>query len=164
MDSTLLVQLARRFYYVERRKNNKQDVIASHNLADCPKELHKKIAILQHFKRNLETGSKRKHLEQTEIKEARESAFVYVKKWIRTQHAILFRLSNKIVQTVFEDRTEILLCSETREVTYLDKRGARISYALATVMEADDSAMIKSFSYTRDVLLRSSRGKGQAKS
>jgi polo-like kinase 1 len=34
----------------------------------------------------------------------------YVKKWLRTKHAILFRLSNKLVQVAFSDKTEILLC------------------------------------------------------
>ncbi len=34
---------------------------------------------------------------------------VYVKKWMRTKHAIMFRLSNKIVQVNFQDHTEILL-------------------------------------------------------
>jgi polo-like kinase 1 len=50
---------------------------------------------------------------------------VYVKKWMRTKHAIMFRLSNKIVQVSFQDHTEILLNSESRLVTYVNKKGER---------------------------------------
>jgi polo-like kinase 1 len=50
---------------------------------------------------------------------------VYVKKWMRTKHAIMFRLSNKIVQVNFQDHTEILLNSENRLVTYVNKKGER---------------------------------------
>ena len=61
---------------------------------------------------------------------------VYVKKWLRTTHAILFRLSNQTVQVrlicvffftvssqqvIFFDHTEILLSSSTRTVVYTDK-------------------------------------------
>jgi len=50
---------------------------------------------------------------------------VYVKKWMRTKHAIMFRLSNKIVQVSFQDHTEILLNSESRLVTYVNKKAER---------------------------------------
>lgn len=56
---------------------------------------------------------------------------VYVKKWMRTKHAIMFRLSNKIVQVNFQDHTEILLNSENRLVTYVNKRGERSIMPLA---------------------------------
>ncbi len=59
----------------------------------------------------------------------------YVKKWIRTKHAILFRLSNKLVQVVFSDKTEILLNggdnnAKQRTVTYVDKKEHRHQYSL----------------------------------
>ena len=44
---------------------------------------------------------------------------------MKTKHAIMFRLSNKIVQVCFTDKTEILLSSENKLVTYLDKKGNR---------------------------------------
>ena len=37
----------------------------------------------------------------------------------------MFRLSNKIVQVNFQDHTEILLNSESRLVTYVNKKGVR---------------------------------------
>ena len=39
---------------------------------------------------------------------------IYVKKWLRTRHAFIFRLSNKTIQVHFHDHTEIILSSEAR--------------------------------------------------
>ena len=47
----------------------------------------------------------------------------FLKKWVRTRHAILFRLSNRTVQVLFFDRSEVLLSSEARMVTYVNKQG-----------------------------------------
>jgi polo-like kinase 1 len=59
------------------------------------------------------------------MKDESSSSNVYVKKWMRTKHAIMFRLSNKIVQVNFQDHTEILLNSESRMVTYVNKKAER---------------------------------------
>jgi hypothetical protein len=58
----------------------------------------------------------------------------FLKKWVRTRHAILFRLSNKVVQVVFFDRSEVLLSSEARIVTYVNKQGAREQHTLEDVL------------------------------
>lgn len=63
------------------------------------------------------------------------SDVVYVKKWVRTRHAVMFRLSNKIVQVNFQDHTEIILSSETRMVTYVNKKGERKSYHLSQAVD-----------------------------
>ena len=77
---------------------------------------------------------------------------VYVKKWMRTRHAIMFRLSNKIVQVNFQDHTEIILSSETREVTYVNKKGERLTYPLTTALESTNAEMSKRLKYTKDIL------------
>ena len=46
-----------------------------------------------------------------------------VKKWTRNKHAIMFQLSNKVVQVIFFDKTEAVLSSKLHTVTYVDKRG-----------------------------------------
>ena len=44
---------------------------------------------------------------------------------MKTKHAIMFRLSNKIVQVNFTDKTEIILSSESKMLTYVNKKGER---------------------------------------
>ena len=71
---------------------------------------------------------------------------------MRTRHAIMFRLSNKIVQVCFQDKTEIILSSESRVVTYANKRGERTTYPLSTALEMSNYEMTKRLKYTKDIL------------
>ena len=77
---------------------------------------------------------------------------VYVKKWMRTKHAIMFRLSNKVVQVNFQDHTEVLLNSESRQVTYVNKKGERSTMPLNLAMDSTNQEMTKRLKYTKDIL------------
>jgi len=114
-DSTKIILDAGGYYfdYYERRASDKKDIGKGHRLQDYPKELQKKVTLLQHFRSYLEGSDKEKEmkLEEEERKACEPSSLepplrkndqiVYVKKWMRTRHAIMFRLSNKIVQVNF---------------------------------------------------------------
>lgn len=52
----------------------------------------------------------------------KDRPLIYLKKWMKTRHAILFRLSNKIVQVNFTDKTEVILSSELKMLTYVNKK------------------------------------------
>ena len=71
---------------------------------------------------------------------------------MRTKHAIMFRLSNKVVQVNFQDQTEIMLSSETKVVTYVNKKGERSNYPLSTAMESSNLEMVKRLKYTKEIL------------
>lgn len=152
-DSTkiILEQTANVFHYIERKGADRQDVASNYKLDDYPKEMSKKVTLLQHFRSYLEVeGRSETKLEGEE--ETPKEAPVYVKKWMRTRHAIMFRLSNKIVQVNFQDSTEIILSSESRVVTYVNKRGERNSYPLTSALESTNAEMTKRLKYTKDIL------------
>ena len=161
------------FYYYERKAisaTEKQDVMQVHDVASYPKELHKKVTLMQHFRSYLENhedgadgsdGAAMQHLPsaynpstaaQAEGKQLQVNPHVYVKKWMRTKHAIMFRLSNKIVQVNFQDHTEILLNSESRLVTYVNKKGERQTLPLSHALESNNAEMTKRLKYTKDIL------------
>ena len=155
------------FSYIERRVTDKQEVITSHTLTDYPKDLQKKVTLLQHFRSYLEGEGTANKLDEGDNNKVEEggginsnstvnkpssSGFVYVKKWMRTRHAIMFRLSNKIVQVCFQDHTEIILSSESRVVTYVNKKGERSTYPLNTALESNNYEMTKRLKYTKDIL------------
>ena len=71
---------------------------------------------------------------------------------MKTKHAIMFRLSNKIVQVNFTDKTEIILSSELKMVTYVNKKGERSNYPLATALESSNTEMAKRLRYTKEIL------------
>ena len=162
------------FNYIERRVSDKQEIISSHTLSDYPKELQKKVTLLQHFKSYLEGDSSSTNKEvainpkdqnfisknqfgleednKTTDSSKKNMNLIYVKKWMRTRHAIMFRLSNKIVQVCFQDHTEIILSSESRIVTYVNKKAERTTYPLSTALESNNHEMTKRLKYTKDIL------------
>jgi len=156
-DSTKIVLDPNNYHfdYVERRTVDRQDFGYQYTLDQYPKELQKKVTLLQHFRSYLEGSEKPKAEKQTvapKSKDTRLTDVVYVKKWMRTRHAIMFRLSNKVVQVNFQDHTEIMLSSETKVVTYVNKRGERNTYPLNTAMESSNLEMVKRLKYTKDIL------------
>jgi len=115
-------------------------------MIEYPKDIHKKVTLLQHFRNHLDNGSKEKP------KATDKSQVVYIKKWLRTKHAIIFRLSNKLIQVIFEDKTEVILSSEPKEMTYLNKKGEREVYPLATALDSENREMTKRLKYTKEIL------------
>jgi len=159
------------FNYIERRTSDKQEIVSSYKLTDYPKELTKKITLLQHFRSYLEAeGNKKEEENSVKINEGNNDTnnnnnnnininnnnnntnYVYVKKWMRTKHAIMFRLSNKIVQVCFQDHTEIILSSESRIVTYVNKKAERSTYPLSWALDSNNFEMTKRLKYTKDIL------------
>ena len=76
----------------------------------------------------------------------------YVKKWMKTKHAIMFRMNSKVVQVIFQDQTEILLSSELKIVTYVNKKSERLHYPLSTALQSSNQEMSKRLKYTKDTL------------
>jgi len=143
------------FEYMERRSSDRQDVVTSYTLMDYPKELQKKVTLLQHFRSYLEgdgTGKSEITEQEGDNPQKKILESIYVKKWMRTRHAIMFRLNNKIVQVNFQDHTEIILSSESRVVTYVNKKGERLTYPLTSALESTNVEMSKRLKYTKDVL------------
>lgn len=106
------------FEYVEKRQSDKQDIVASYYLESYPQELHKKVTLLQHFRSYLEdtriqTVTPSANPKQV-VLEDRQNNLVHLKKWMKTRHAIMFRLSNKIIQVDFQDKSQIILSSESK--------------------------------------------------
>lgn len=151
-DSTkiLLSPAGDKFKYLERKGPDRQDVVSEHLLTEYPKELQKKVTLLQHFRSYLEGDVKQETGEERQ--DEAEFGNIYVKKWMKTRHAIMFRLSNKIVQVNFQDHTEIILSSETRMVTYVNKKGERNTYPLSNALESTNQEMTKRLKYTKEIL------------
>jgi len=138
------------FNFIDRRATDKQEIVSTHTLTDYPKDLTKKVTLLQHFRGYLEGEVKNENVQEMNIDESKNN--VYVKKWMRTRHAIMFRLSNKIVQVCFQDHTEIILSSESRVVTYVNKNAERSTYPLNTALDSNNYEMTKRLKYTKDIL------------
>jgi len=76
---------------------------------------------------------------------------VYVRKWMLTRHAIIFRLSNNNLQVNFFDQTEFFLWAEQpRFVTYVSKARQRATFDIGEA--AGVPKLAKRVKDIRDVL------------
>lgn len=165
-DSTKLVVASdrKRFDYYRRQSEKKE----SYTLDKFPKDLTKKVTLLKHFRSYLEKKRdedtrdmeysawvsqdkmEQKAREEVEQLEKENQDLPYVKKWVRTRHAIFFRLSNRKVQVTFFDGTEILLSARQRIVTYIDK--GKKSTTLPVSETATKPSIAARLKYTKEVL------------
>jgi polo-like kinase 1 len=115
------------FEYIERKERDNLDLIVCYTLSSYPRVLHKKVVLLQHFRENLELAKAKRVLSWSEkpepIRHAGAQRLVHLKKWVKTKHSILFKLSNKNVQVDFQDKTQVILSNEKKIVNYVDKQG-----------------------------------------
>ena len=155
------------FNYIERNATTKQDIINEYSFEEYPKELQKKVVLLQHFKRYLEGDDINKIGRRNEpaqlttntnskikknIDDKEKFGLVYIKKWMRNKHAIMFRFNNKLVQVIFQDQTEVLLSSELKVAVYVNKKQERTSFPLATAFENKNPEISKRLKYAKDIL------------
>jgi polo-like kinase 1 len=165
-----------RFDYITRRTQEKPEVRTKHSFEDYPEDLKKKVTLLRHFRNYMLTDilekkdgasvgessmpslsvSAQNNAQKglTSSSQACENGQApYVKKWTRNKHAIMFQLSNKIVQVVFFDKTEAVLSSKSHMVTYIDKKGQVCSYPLSNVLDVPSPELAKRLRYTKDILV-----------
>ena len=166
----ILDQNTKIFYYIERRPNENKEIISSYNIDLFPMPLQKKVKLLKKFKNFLEgetnanssnevhSNSKKENNEEKPAEnqnigpDKKDNSITYVKKWMQTKQAIMFSLSNKIVQVCLVDRTEIILSGESKIVIYWNKKGERMIYPLNTAFETTNYEMIKRLKLTKDLL------------
>jgi polo-like kinase 1 len=80
------------------------------------------------------------------------SVMTHVKKWIKTRHAILFRMSNRTVQVQFFDGSELGMSCLGKTVSFMDKTGVRDVFALGDIATAGRPDVSKRLKYTKDIL------------
>lgn len=146
------------FQYIERRSSDKTDIVSWYNLEAYPDlpQMGKKVTLLQHFRSYLEGVKAETCKPAPDAKQlpvpGKSEHLPYLKKWMKTRHAIMFRLSNKLVQVDFQDKTQIKLSSETKMVTYLNKKGEVSKINIALAFDENNTEMQKRLKYTKEIL------------
>lgn len=154
---TVLEANGETFQYIERRKSEegesprqKEAQAVTYALSSYPEHLQKKVTLLKHFNNYLVEQQKKN--EGDGFVDPEGSNFVFIKKWVRTKHAILFRLSNQTVQIVFYDQTEILLTPDQRYITYVDKSRTRQTFDFNDELVGNNPDFAKRLKYTKEIM------------
>ena len=158
-DSSKIIYVpnGRNFIYID---NN--DKITSHLFKEnLSNDLSKKSMVLKTFKGYLFGETKDEAKENNELDGINDKNFIYLKRFVKTKHSILFRLSNKTVQISFHDNTELILSQENKTVTYINKKRQKSLYPLNTALDSDNKEMTKRLRYTKKILLFKITSKGR---
>lgn len=51
---------------------------------------------------------------------------------------MIFRLSNKSVQVIFVDQSELLISSLKKEVMYINKKKEKVQFSLGEIMSSEN--------------------------
>jgi polo-like kinase 1 len=152
------------FDYIERRKVDASEGVVKKNepvrealsLSNFPENLSKKVTLLKHFRNYLIEQQKKCEDDgpghECAAGLVNTTPMTYLKKWVRTKHAILFRLSNQTIQIIFYDQTEVLLTPDKRFVTYVDKKRNRSTYFLSDELVGTNLEMAKRLKYAKEIL------------
>ena len=85
----------------------------------------RQVRLLRHFAAHLaEPAAARRVVDAA----AAAQPLPFVKKWLQTKQAAVFRLSNRAFQVAFNDGSEVLLSSDTRTLAYTPRGGVARRY------------------------------------
>ena len=167
------------FDYIERPKQNGNppactstgqaaesvtDQISQFDFFNYPESINKKVVLLQHFKSYLDGNQKFKPLEFNFTKEnaptrqeMADEQLCYVKKWKRAKKAILLRNTNKIIQVMFQDMSELIICSGSGYVTFVNSKQEIKTVPINTPdenLEYMDKSLFKRLQYAKEILVQ----------
>ena len=136
------------FYYEE------QKIINCYNLNNYPSHLQKKIILLKHFKdyllkENENIISTNKFNENDD----KNWPYTYASEWKKIDDVNIFRLTNEIIQIIFKDKSEVILCINKKLLVYKDKKNSRSVCFLPNVSESSNKDFIEKVEYSRKLLV-----------
>ena len=151
-----------KFQFIERKKSSDEassrtePTIGSHSFSNYPDSLEKYVTLLRHFRKYLIEQNQRAEEGRSPLRAGTGASsggdMVFLKKWVRTKHAIFFRLSDQTVQIVFYDHTEVLLTPDERFITYVDKNMTRSTYYMTDELVGCNAEIAKRLKYTKEIL------------
>jgi len=89
----------------------------------------------------------------------KSSGIVFVKKWVKTNHSMLFRFNNKNVQINFSDGTQLLFYSNCQNIMYMDKSKQIMNFTIDEALKTSKKDLKKRIKYTQDVMKHVSSSK-----
>ena len=142
------------FYYEERSIiDNTKEIIEFHQLNNYPDVLKKKVTLLKYFKNYLLKDNK-DIIKTNKINENnnQNEPFTYVRRWMKTELATMFRLTNKIVHFFFVDKTEIIMVTNSKTVIYVNEKRERYLDHVKNAINSNDPAFYKKLIHAKRIL------------
>ena len=151
------------YIYLEKNAQSSQnfDEIELENYLaskSTSKEIIKKFEIFKHIVnkhlKDFEEVKKMKFINNatTYNNDGVSNKLFFVKKYLISKTAILFRLSNKLIQIFFNDNTEMTFSTETTDFVFKNKKGEEEQESIQNAMTGDDNDLIKKIKVAKNLL------------
>ena len=140
-DATKAICFGNEFHYIHRSGKQKVERVEAVSFQRPPERLAKKAKLLEKFNEYL-----------GKLPLQKNSEVIYVKKWLTTAHAVIFRLNNKTMQVFFNDNTELFVGASKKHVTFIDKGANCYMVPLGEVSETEHAKVFKRLQYVKDAL------------
>jgi polo-like kinase 1 len=154
--------------YLFRHKGDKTDTVNVYSLDDesLGGDSKKKTTLIRNFKGYLQTNSDKEGCSRgtssfsifpdTPDVAGQNGLPLHLKRWMRTKHALVFQLSNKVWQVIFQDRTEVILSAQTHLCHYMSAssgtNGVSV-YPLGSIGDVADEYVAKRLAYSKQVVI-----------
>lgn len=129
----------------------------------CPPEAEQKLTTLHYFKTYMQDRLQRHASGAIPslsgiAQRPSDSDAVRLTKWLRTKHAIFFRLSNDVYQINFADHAKVIVDLGKRTIRYVDKTRESQVWLFAAAGEASAAVPQRSslsrVKYVRDLVIK----------
>ena len=116
-DGTKMIRIKHttNIIYIDEKGNEEN---LSLRKAKINQELKTKINVLILFNKKFIKNSEKKNFEKNINK---QTVDLFVKKWIKSQYAYFFLLSNNKIQIIFEDKSQIIFDFKQKNICYINK-------------------------------------------
>ncbi|WRT63607.1 uncharacterized protein IL334_000530 [Kwoniella shivajii] len=178
-DSTSLVLAPGKQHFDDIRPTASDDLSQntrrSHGIETYPVDLKNKVYLLKHFESYMLDklfGEQPYTYDDRHLK----TGMVFIVKYLRMKHVILFRLSNDVLQFNFYDHTKLILSQDGLVVSVIDRHSVLRTWSLESLLRPVDEDMsakdkkrlegvVHKVQYARDVLAKiKSHGTGKTSS
>ena len=128
-----------------------------------PVELREKVMLLQRFRGYFDGQKARdgvahpgaRELDWRDVMEhlGNGRVLTHVEQWASSEHARMFRLSNKVVQVVFTDKTAMVFRCDSDRVVYVDRKRRKWEMTVGEAMRAESPEVVRRFDYSKALIL-----------
>ena len=159
---------SRNVEYLFRQKGDKIDSVNVYSLDDetLSGDAKKKTTLIRNYRGYLQSDKDKEgctrglsafsQYEQDCCSVSSSAAPLHVKRWMRTKHALVFQLSNKVWQVIFQDKTEVILSAQSHLCHFISPTsgtGAVSVYPLGSIGDVSDEYVAKRLAYSKQVVI-----------
>lgn len=152
-DSTTIILAADGFHfeylYYDKVYNRTLMHRKAYNLETYPKDLLKKVTLLNHFKGYMQDNLFKAYQPASDMVPPTNN-LDFLTKYLRTKHGVIFRLSNNLIQLNLFDHTKIMLLGDT--ITYMDEKRNLVCKGIGDWILEENEVVLERVRYLKDIL------------